>query len=149
MINLRNPINLRNTTALVLLATASLSGQALAEAGGSELSTIETVVQKYFDGTSQGKPSLVKEAFHEGLELGFVQDGKIQSWAGTDYIAGIREGQANDRVSKIINVDVTGTTAAVKAEIRSQGRVFTDYLLLLKAESGWKIVNKTFSVATR
>ena len=42
-------------------------------------------------------------------------------------------------------VDVTGGSAQVKIELRNQGKhIFTDYLSLLRFDSGWKIVAKVY-----
>ena len=43
------------------------------------------------------------------------------------------------------SVDVTGGSAAVKIELFNKGKhVYTDYLSLLKFDSGWKIVAKVY-----
>jgi len=42
-------------------------------------------------------------------------------------------------------VDVTGHAAQVKIELLNQGKhVYTDYLSLLRFNSGWRIVAKVF-----
>lgn len=118
-------------------------------ATGDDLGAIQTVVQKYFDGTAQGKPDLVREAFLPSLELQFVGGkGKLQRRSGADYIGGIKVGETNDRVSRLVSVDFTDNAAIAKAEIASGGRLFTDYLLLLKVKEGWRISNKAFTRGT-
>jgi hypothetical protein len=43
------------------------------------------------------------------------------------------------------NVDVTGNSAIAKIELSKDGKlIYTDYLSLLKFESGWKIVGKVY-----
>ena len=110
-----------------------------------DFAEITTVIQKYFDGTSKGKPHLLPEAFTDSLELQYVKDGKLQRWLGTDYIARFKPGKTNTRVGEIVSIDVTGNAAVVKATVTSGKTLFTDYLLLLKLEEGWKITNKTFT----
>jgi hypothetical protein len=46
--------------------------------------------------------------------------------------------------AEIVSIDVTNDVAAVKVVDDFQGSRFTDYLTLLKAEEGWKIVSKVF-----
>lgn len=114
-------------------------------AAADDFTEISTVIQKYFDGTSKGNPELVTEAFLPSLELQYVDaEGKLGRWMGTDYIAGIERGQTNDRVGRLIAVDITGAAAMAKAEIVSGNTRFTDYFLLLKVKEGWRIANKTF-----
>lgn len=111
-----------------------------------DVSEITQVIQKYFDGTSKGQPELVSQAFTPSLELQFVdKNGELQRWLGTDYISRIKPGRVNSRVGKIISMDITDNAAVVKATVTTTKTVFTDYLLLLKLDSGWKITNKTFT----
>ncbi len=125
-----------------------LASNAFASANG-DLGEIQSVVQKYFDGTSQGKPELVREAFLPSLELQFVGgDGELKRWKGQDYIDGIKVGEVNRRVGRLVSVDFTDNAAVAKAEIASGDRLFTDYLLLLKVKEGWRISNKTFTRGT-
>ncbi|WP_286828819.1 MULTISPECIES: nuclear transport factor 2 family protein [Kordiimonas] len=114
-------------------------------AGSDDASEIAVVVQKYFDGTANGRPGLVAEAFLPSLELQFVgKDGELRRWKGTDYIANIKEGVQNKRMGRLVAIDVTGAAATAKAEIISGDRTYTDYFLLLKLKDGWRIANKTF-----
>lgn len=124
----------------IVLLMFSMSGFA-----NQEHQQIASVIQKYFDGTSKGKPRLLNEAFTESLELQYVKDGKLARWMGTDYIARFQPGKTNGRIGKIVSIDVTGNAAVVKATVQSGKTLFTDYLLLLKLDAGWKITNKTFT----
>ena len=43
------------------------------------------------------------------------------------------------------SVDVTGNAASVKIELSKDGKkVYTDYLSLLKFDSGWRVVAKVY-----
>ncbi|NMP31111.1 nuclear transport factor 2 family protein [Thalassotalea sp. M1531] len=106
---------------------------------------IAGVIQKYFDGSSKGKPHLLSEAFTDSLELQHVKEGKLVRWQGADYISRFKPGKTNGRIGNIVSIDVTGNAAVVKATIKAGKTLFTDYLLLLKLEAGWKITNKTFT----
>lgn len=107
---------------------------------------IKQVIQGYFDGTSQGKPELIKKAFLPTLELQYVNDqGEFKRWLGNNYIDGFQPGKSNGRVGKIISIDLTGDAAMAKATVTMNNKVFTDYFLLLKLQTGWKITNKIFT----
>lgn len=111
-----------------------------------DVSEIQAVIQKYFDGTSQGRPELLRQAFAPSLELQHVgKEGELSRWLGTDYIARFKPGVTNGRVGNLLAVDITGDAATAKAEIVSGNRVFTDYFLLLKLKDGWRITNKIFT----
>lgn len=130
------------------LMFAGLTSNALASAS-SDLGEIQAVVQKYFDGTSQGKPDLVRQAFLPTLELQYVDEGGVlKRWNGSDYIGRIKVGETNNRIGRLVSVDFTDNAAVAKAEIASGDRLFTDYLLLLKVKDGWRISNKTFTRGT-
>ncbi|WP_448569591.1 nuclear transport factor 2 family protein [Thalassotalea ganghwensis] len=110
-----------------------------------DINQISQTIQWYFDGTSQGKPELVEKAFMPSLELQYIApEGQFKRWQGTDYISNINPGKSNDRVGKIVAIDVTGNSAMAKATITSGDRLFTDYFLLLKVDGQWKITNKIF-----
>jgi len=112
----------------------------------NDVAAITNVIQKYFDGTSKGQPELVKQAFTNSLELQYVgKKGELKRWLGTEYIAKIKLGKLNNRIGKIISIDITDNAAVVKATVTTDKTLFTDYLLLLKLESGWKVTNKTFT----
>ena len=110
---------------------------------GDKFEDITGVVQKYLDGTSQGKPELVEEAFLPSLELQWLGEGDtLRRITGPDYIEWIKKGEAVPRYGRIVNIDATDRSAMVKVEIEWNDRLYTDYLLLLKVEGTWRIANK-------
>ena len=126
----------------VLLASSSVAHASEAERFGA----ISEVVQKYLDGTQYGKPQLVEEAFLPSLEVQWLgEDDSLQRRPGADYIERIEEGRTVPRLGRIVSVDSTEKSAMVKAEIRWNGRLYTDYMLLLKVEGEWRIANKIAS----
>lgn len=135
-----NRISLKLLLPVILLLTSS------ATYANDDIVAITTVIQKYFDGTSKGQPELVEQAFTKSLELQYVgKKGELKRWLGTDYIANIKPGKTNNRIGKIISIDITGNAAVVKATVTTDKALFTDYLLLLKLNSGWQVTNKTFT----
>jgi len=133
-------VNFKFLLPVVLLLTSSASF------ANNDVAAITSVIQKYFDGTSKGQPELVKQAFTKSLELQYVgKKGQLNRWLGTEYIANIKPGKIKNRVGKIISIDITGNAAVVKATVTTSKTLFTDYLLLLKLDSGWQVTNKIFT----
>jgi hypothetical protein len=113
---------------------------------------IKALVQTaYVDGLMNlGDLEKTRAGFHPDFVLLGVQDGKLTRLPIADWIAGKEKQKAQGQkppltVCKFLLVDVTGNAAAVKLELRLNGRhVFTDYLSLYKFPDGWKVVGKIY-----
>lgn len=115
-----------------------------------DLSGIRTAVEQYFDGTENGKPALLRDTFASSLEIQFVApDGTLGRITADEYIGRIIEGKKANRKGHIVSIDVTGNAAVAKAEIDMGKRVYTDYLLLLRLEQGWRVTNKIATYRTK
>lgn len=127
-----------------LLVILGLIGTTMAPACADDQTDIRTVLQKYLDGTSQGKPELIREAFKDTMEIQWLDEkGDFRRRKGPDYIKLFKAGVKIPRVGKIINIDMTnGNAAGAKIEIRWNGKLYTDYVLLMKINGDWKITNK-------
>ena len=92
-------------------------------------------------------PDRLRKAFHPDFNLYTVaDDGSLRVRSGEKYISYFKEGQKNDRPGKILSIDYEKDAATAKAEILfPDGRIFTDYFLLLKYEGSWKIVHKSYT----
>lgn len=113
----------------------------------SDREQIQMVIEKYFDGTKNGEPHLVEMAFHKDLNLYRIsEDGSLMVTTGTNYIKGIKPGSISHRIGKVMMIDIENNTAVAKATIEVPGwRVFTDYFLLVKPGTTWKILHKAYS----
>ncbi len=112
-------------------------------AADCELGQIEATVEKYFEGTSKGKPQLVRDAFLPSLEVQYLgENDELLRRTSEDYIGRIEAGVLVPREGRIVSIDISGKAASVKAEILWNGRRYTDYMLLLKVEGEWRITNK-------
>lgn len=116
---------------------------------------VENVIRSsYFNGAFNGLDT-------ESMRRGFHPDFAIFSAKGTElarfpidtWINHIEQRKKSPDFDpdsakmdcKIISLDVTGGCASAKIEIsRDDHQVFTDYLLLLKFEDGWKIAAKVY-----
>jgi hypothetical protein len=131
---------------IMLCLSAQVSAQQTMEPN-SELSQIEAVLTHYIEGTSNGEPDRLRQAFHPDFNLYYVTDGdSLGIRSGEKYISNIKQGEKSNRIGRIISIDYEEDAAIAKAEIIVPGwRTFTDYFLLLKYQGSWKIVQKSYT----
>lgn len=114
-------------------------------ASANDYEEVQTVIQKYFDGTEKGMLDRLAEAFLESAEIQYIEeDGSLGRLPFPEYLSRFTEGREIERYGRLVSMDVTGSAATAKVEIymASRGRVYTDYILLLKTNEGWRISNK-------
>lgn len=116
----------------------------------TEKENITKTLNKYIEGSTNGKPQLLKEAFHPDLYLYYVKNDEIKTWSGTDYIADTKEGQPTGESGRILSIDYENNAAMAKVEIAHPNSTapYIDYFMLLKAEGKWVIVHKMFTKKT-
>jgi hypothetical protein len=120
-----------------------------------DIDAIEKVVWTYLDGLHEGDTDKLAKAFHDvshlySMEKGGVADLPRAKWF--EFVKGRPSAKSRGlaRTDRIISIDLSGPeTAFVKLECSIHPRYFTDYLLLLKLEEGWRIVSKSFRTDTR
>lgn len=134
---------------LLTICTLLAFAPALAQEEKSDFELITQTIQYYLDGTSQDKPELIKKAFHPDLNLYAINnDGSLRVWPGVDYISNFKGGNPNNRIGKILSIDIENNTAQAKASIEypdDRPYMFIDYFMLLKIEGQWKIVHKMYT----
>jgi len=113
----------------------------------SEIDQIQDTLMKYIEGTANGEPDKLKEAFHPDFNLYSVtKEDSLRIWSGKDYIGRIKKGEKSNRIGRIISIDYEKDAAIAKAEIIIPNwRIFTDYFLLVKYQDSWKIVHKSYT----
>ncbi len=113
----------------------------------TEIEQISKTLMHYIEGTANGEPDRLREAFDKDFNLYFVKNDSLEVWSGEGYISRIKKGQKNNRVGKILAIDHEGNAATAKVEIDMPGRkrIYKDYFLLLKMKGKWKIVHKSFT----
>ncbi len=136
-------------TKILLIIMVLLQNTAFAqtEINKSEKEQIEETLMHYIEGTANGQPERLQKAFHPDFNLYYVAKDSLRIWKGKEYVGNIKEGEKNDRKGKIVSIDFVNNAASAKIEIDipSRKRIYTDYLLLLKYQSSWKIIHKSFS----
>lgn len=127
---------------LILLASSVFFSYAQ-----SEIEAINKVLYQYIEGTANGEPDRLKEAFDEDFNLYFVKEDSLQVWSGKKYVANVKQGQKSNRIGRVLSIDYEGDAAIAKIEILmpSRKRIYTDYLMLLKIKDQWKIIHKSFT----
>jgi hypothetical protein len=118
-------------------------------------STVETVIQHYFDGLYEGDADKLGAIFHPSADLRWQDKGQLQVLTVPDWLDRVRkrpsakaEGQARDDF--IVTIDRSdAATAFIKVRCQLPPRYFTDYLVAMKLEGGWQIVSKAYRLDTR
>jgi hypothetical protein len=119
-------------------------------------STVEKVVQLYFDGLYEGDVEKLGAAFDASADLRWQEKGELQVLNVPDWLERVRkrpsakaEGKLRDDV--ILSIDrADSNTAFIKVKCQLPPRYFTDYLVALKlADNNWRIVSKSYRYDTR
>ena len=118
-------------------------------------STVEKVIQLYFDGLYEGDADKIGEAFHPSADLRWVEKGELQVLEVPDWLDRVRKrpsakAEGKPRDDLVVSMDrADDTTAFVKVKCQLPPRYFTDYLVALKLSDGWKIVSKSYRYDVR
>jgi len=125
---------------LVLSSFTTLNAQ-------TEIELITKTLMDYIEGTANGEPERLKNAFHKDLNLYHVAGDSLVVWSGERYVGNVKPGKKSNRIGKIVAIDYEHNAASAKIEVDMPGmkRIYTDYLLLLKVEGAWKIIHKSFT----
>ncbi|HEV7601548.1 MAG TPA: nuclear transport factor 2 family protein [Bradyrhizobium sp.] len=118
-------------------------------------STVESVIQLYFDGLYEGSADKLGAAFHPSADLRWHESGELQVLNVPDWLDRVRKrpsakAQGQAREDFIVAIDRSDeTTAFVKVRCQLPPRYFTDYLVAMKLADGWRIVSKSYRYDTR
>ena len=135
----------------VLVALLAVPTAAPAQ-GPSDEDAIKALVQTaYVDGLQNlGDLEKTKAGFHADFVLLGLREGVLTRLPIAEWIASAGKRKADGAkppltTCRFLTVDVTGSAASVKLELRQNDRrIFTDYLSLYKFPDGWKIVGKIY-----
>lgn len=131
--------------AVVLVIFSVAGGQAFAQE--SEKDAVRMPLENYLKGHATGDGEYMKKAFHTEGHLMFIREGKYTTRSFADYIAGFTGKPPADEAKRkrwIESVEVSGNAAVGKIILDYPTVRFVDYMVLLKINGEWKIVNKTF-----
>lgn len=117
----------------------------------NEFELISDVLNDYIEGSTNGQPDLLKDAFHPNLNLYSVgRNDSLSIWSGTAYIADTKEGKPTGEAGKIISIDYENNAAVAKVEIShpNSPSTYIDYFMLLKVTGKWTIIHKMYTKRT-
>jgi hypothetical protein len=113
-------------------------------------STLEAVVQHYFDGLYEGDADKLGAIFHPSADLRSLEKGELQVLSVPDWLDRVRKrpsakAEGKPREDFIVTVDRSDpSTAFIKLRCQLPPRYFTDYLVAMKLSDGWQIVSKSY-----
>jgi hypothetical protein len=116
----------------------------------SNRATVDQVIQLYFDGLYEGDADKLGEAFHPSADLRWLEKGELQVLTVPDWLDRVRKrpsakAEGKPREDFVVTMDRSDdTTAFIKVRCQLPPRYFTDYLVALKLNDGWRIVSKTY-----
>jgi len=113
-------------------------------------SSVESVVQTYFDGLYESNADKLAEAFHPSADLRWGEKGELKVLTVPDWLALVRKrtsakAEGKPREDFIVTIDRSDdNTAFIKVRCQLPPRYFTDYLVAMKLKDGWQIVSKSY-----
>ncbi len=116
--------------------------------GGDE-AAIRQTLQHYLQAHVTGNPEHLKKAFHPEAKLLFVREGKLAQMTLDDYGKRFSGKPAEDeaqRRRKIESIEIDGNAAMARITFDYPATFTTDFMLLLKLDGEWRIVQKSFYV---
>ena len=99
-------------------------------------------------------PEAMANGFHKDFAIFSAKGEELSRYEIEDWVAGVKKRQGSEEFDpknnvwehKFAIVDATGNSAIAKVELSKDGKhVYTDYLSLLKFDTGWKIVAKVYT----
>ena len=113
-------------------------------------STVEAVVQHYFDALYEGAADKLGAIFHPSADLRWLEKGELQILTVPGWMERVRErasakSEGKPRDDFIVTIDRSDdSTAFIKVRCQLPPRYFTDYLVAMKLKDGWQIVSKSY-----
>lgn len=129
------------------ILSLGLNAHAQTEDSKTQIEGITETLMEYIEGTANGEPDRLRNAFHPDFHLYTVTtEDSLRIRSGKEYISNVKPDEKSNRIGRIISIDYEKDAAIAKAEIIiPDWRIFTDYFLLLKYEGSWKIVHKSYT----
>lgn len=118
-------------------------------------SSVEAVVQLYFDGLYEGDADKIGAAFDASADLRWVENGQLEILPVPQWLERVRtrpsaKSQNQPRADFVVTIDKSDEhNAFVKVRCQLPPRYFTDYLSVMKLADGWTIVSKSYRYETR
>lgn len=123
----------------------ALSFTAKSQTDLKTINDIQTTVNYYLDGGTNGDSVMFSKAFVPDGQMRYMRNDTLFNVSLKDFMARARNnGVKQDRKTKIESIQVFGNAATAKLTIEYPTFYFHDIMSLLKTKDGWKIVSKIF-----
>jgi hypothetical protein len=113
-------------------------------------STVEAVVQGYFDALYDGDAEKLAAIFHPTADLRWLEKGELKILTVPNWVEWVKKrpsakAESKPREDFIVTIDRSDdSTAFIKVRCQLPPRYFTDYLVAMKMKDGWQIVSKSY-----
>jgi hypothetical protein len=112
-----------------------------------DIKAAKVPLENYILGHKTGKAGYMRKAFHTEGKLMSMRDGKFATVDFEKFFSYFTGEPAKDEVKRerrIESIEMTGNMAVGKIILDYPTVKFTDYMILLRINGDWKIVNKSF-----
>jgi len=113
-------------------------------------STVEAVVNNYFDGLYEGDADKLAPIFHPSADLRWLEKGALQVLTVPDWLDRVRKrssakAEGKPREDFIVTIDRSDdSTAFIKVRCQLPPRYFTHYLVAMTLNDGWQLVSNSY-----
>jgi Putative lumazine-binding len=113
-------------------------------------SSIEALIADYFDGVYEGDVDKLAAVFHPSADLRGLENGELLVRPVPDWLDQMRKrpsakAEGKPREDFVVTIDRSDeSTAFIKLRCQLPPRYFTDYLVAMKLNDGWRIVSKSY-----
>ena len=112
----------------------------------SDMDQVRATLLDYIEGTASGDVDRIRRAFASEAALWTVgKEGGIRKIPIEQYIGYFKPGKATGRKGHITAVNLVNNAATAVVEVDMSSRRYTDYILLLKVNESWKIIQKSYT----
>ena len=99
----------------------------------SERAEVEKALNAYMQGGTTNNYELLSSAFHKDATMKWMaKEGYAEVNALEFFKSRMKPGPDQERETRIVHLDITGSAAHAKLELRYDGFSFIDYMSLLK-----------------
>ncbi|MBQ4811315.1 nuclear transport factor 2 family protein [Pseudoalteromonas luteoviolacea] len=111
-----------------------------------DIDAIKSVVNLYFEGLFHGDANTLESIVCERLELKAPNLRRpLAKWLALVAARPVPKDQGESFDYRVLSIDIEGEQAMVKVVCPLLGRVYIDFLGLLKEQGKWLIVSKVYS----
>jgi len=134
-------------TLLVFCVLGSIGSSAPNSEASTKDAMVRVPLENYLKGHATGDGEYMRKAFHANARIMGIRESKLTVWTVEEYVRlfpGKADPEEPKRKRRIKSVEVTGDAAIAKLVFDYPQSAITDYMLLLRIDGEWKIVDKIY-----